>query len=82
MPWYKNAGLWITVVVGLIMILQYIMNWPNNPVNWLFGEGLALAILNYILNWLQSQTVFTLKKIYPNWNKDLTLYKNKMNQPK
>jgi len=78
----QSKQFWITIIVGAIMVDQFIQNWPTNPGSWIFGEGLALAVLNYILTVLQGQVLTMLKKVYPNWKGDLTLYKNKMNQPK
>jgi hypothetical protein len=82
MPWYKSKILWGDVIAILIMVLQYLLNLPSNPASWVAWEGMAVVILNAIAGMIQSQTLFTIKKVYPNWRRDLTLYKNKNNQPK
>jgi hypothetical protein len=64
------------------MVDQMIQQWPGNHATWVFGEGVALAVFNYILNYLQKTTISLLKKVYPDWKNGITLYKNKMNQPK
>jgi hypothetical protein len=58
--WLSKA-FWINVIVVAIMVIQYVMDWPNNPMNWLFAEGIALAVLNYILNQIQQVTIKALK---------------------
>ena len=75
----KSKSFWINVVVIVVMIIQYVESWPNNPENWFFAEGLALAVANYILTLLQTATVAKLKLE----NKTLKIQMQQiMNEPK
>ena len=60
-PFWTSKAFWVNAIVIAIMIDQYIQSWPQNPVSWIFWEGLILAVLNNILVWLQNQTVKNLK---------------------
>ena len=62
-PFWTSKAFWVNAIVIAIMIDQYIQSWPQNPVSWIFWEGLILAVLNNILVWLQNQTIKYLRKI-------------------
>ena len=61
-PFWTSKAFWVNAIVIAIMIDQYIQSWPQNPVSWIFWEGLILAVLKNILVWLQNQTIKYLRK--------------------
>jgi len=57
----KSKALWLNVIAIIIMVIQYLENWPKNPADWVIWEGLAVVVLNAIAGMVQSQTNATLK---------------------
>ena len=75
----KSKTLWLNVIAIILMVIQYLENWPKNPSDWLMWEGLAVVVLNAIAGMIQSQTNAALKLE----NKTLKIQMQQiMNEPK